>query len=161
MAKASPQTYVVRTKFNAPVPFVLRWCTDYSPTDAKLERSRFRRRILKRSPGRVVFEDLDHTPEGWVWSRWTVTIHPPDRWHGEAVGNYRGWHVDYRLTSLPRDRTLLTLRGRRTPMVLGTENPSKRSLERGLAHDWENFRRALEADYARSRRPARRRSRTA
>jgi hypothetical protein len=87
-----------------------------------------------------------------MWSRWNISIHPPDRWHGEAVGNYRAWDVDYRLKSLPGDLTQLTLRGRRTPLLLGMRNPSKTELERELTQSWEKFGRALEADYRKSRR---------
>jgi len=144
--------YVVHATFRAPMSFVLRWCTDYSPEDPGLEGERFRRRILKRTRTNVVYEDLDDTPGGWMWSRWNITIHPPDRWHGEAVGNYRGWAVDYRLKSLPGDRTQLTLRGRRAPLLLGKKNPPKAELERELTQSWTKFARALEADYAKSRR---------
>ncbi len=132
--------------------FVLRWCTDYSPEDSRLEGEKFRRQILERSRGRVVYEDLDATSGGWMWSRWTVTIRPPGRWHGKAVGNYRGWDVDYRLKPLPGDRTQLTLRGRRTPLLLGAKNPPKAELERELGDSWKKFGRALEADYRKSRR---------
>jgi hypothetical protein len=141
------QVYVVRATFRAPMGFVLRWCTDYSPEDSGLEGEKFRRRILERSRRRVVYEDLDDSPDGWMWSRWTIQIHPPDRWHGEAVGNYRDWEIDYQLKSLPGDVTELTLIGRRTPHVLGTKNPRKSELEGELAENWRKFGRALEADY--------------
>jgi hypothetical protein len=132
------------------MPFVLRWCTDYSPEDSGLEGEKFRRRILERTRRRVVYEDLDESPGGWMWSHWNVSIHPPDRWHGEAVGNYRAWDIDYRLKSLPGDRTQMTLRGRRTPLLLGTKNPTKTELERELTKTWAKFARALEADYRKS-----------
>jgi hypothetical protein len=144
--------YIVRTTFRAPMPFVLRWCTDYTPEDPGLEGGEFRRRILERTRRRVVYEDLDDTPGGWMWSRWTVNIHPPDRWHGEAVGNYRAWAADYQLKSLPGDRTQLTLRARRTPLLLGTKNPPRKDLEKELTQDWVKFGRSLEADYKKSRR---------
>jgi hypothetical protein len=79
--------------------------------------------------------------------------HPsPDRWHGALVGNYRTWDVDHRSKSLPGDRTQLTLRGRRAPLLLGKQNPSRVELETGLTQAWTRFARALEADYAKSRR---------
>jgi hypothetical protein len=143
--------YVVRVTFRAPMAFVLRWCTDYSPEDSGLEGEQFRRRILERTRQHVVYEDLDDSPGGWMWSRWNITIHPPDRWHGTAVGNYRSWDVDYRLNSLPGDRTQLTLRGRRSPLLLGMKNPPKTELERELTRSWEKFGRALEADYRKGR----------
>jgi hypothetical protein len=133
--------------------FVLGWCTDYSPEDPKLEGDGFQRRILERTKRRVVYEDLDSTPGGWMWSRWTVSIHPPDRWHGEAVGNYRRWDIDYTLRSLPDARTQFTLQGRRTPLLLGAKNPPKAELEKELTRMWQKFGRALESDYRKSRRP--------
>lgn len=155
---SKPLPVVVRTTFRAPLPFVLRWCTDYSPEDSGLEGDAFRRQILERTSRRVVYEDLDTSVGGWLWSRWVVTIQPPDRWHGESVGNYRKWDVDYRLTPLADGRTQLTLRGQRTPFALGRKSPSKTAIEKNLAKSWERFARALESDYRkqlRSRRPRR------
>jgi hypothetical protein len=148
----APRTvlYTVRATFRAPLPYVLQWCTDYSPQDSGLEGEHFRRQILERTRSRVVYEDLDQTADGWMWSRWIVTIQPPDGWHGDAVGNYRTWSIDYRLKGLSGDRTQLTLRGRRTPNLLGTKNPPKAELERGLTKTWAKFARALEADYKKS-----------
>ena len=71
---------------------------------------------------------------------------------GMAVGNRRAWDIDYRLKSLPGDRTQLTLRGRRTPLLLGPKNPPKAKLQKNLTQSWQKFARALEADYRKSRR---------
>jgi hypothetical protein len=147
--------YVVRATFHAPIDFVLGWCTDYTPGDPKLEEEDYQRRILARSRRQVVFEDLDNTPDGWMWSHWTVTIHPPDRWHGSCIGNYRGWEVDYRLGPVSGGRTQLTLRGRRTPLGLGTNNPPRAELEKDLTGMWKKFARALDADYRKSLRTRR------
>jgi len=156
VSASTSQLYVVHATFRAPKAFVLRWCTDYSPKDAGLEGAKFRRRIVKRSRQKVVYEDLDNTSSGWMWSRWNITIQPPDRWHAEAVGNYRSWNIDYHLSSLPGDCTKLTLRGRRTPLLLGVKNPPRAELEAELTRTWKMFSRALEHDFrkSRSRRPA-------
>jgi hypothetical protein len=106
----------------------------------------------------VSYEDLDDTPGGWMWTRWSVTLTPPDRWHAEALGNYRDWKLDYSLRSLADGRTELILRGRRRPAVLGKANPPKAELEGSLRKDWTQFGRALEADYRRSLRGPRRRA---
>jgi hypothetical protein len=142
---------VIRATFDAPMPFVLRWCTDFSPEDSGLEGEKFHRRILERTPRHILYEDLDETPVGWMWTRWNVQVLPPDRWHGESVGNYRSWDVDYQLKSLAGGRTQLTLRGRRTPLLLGRKNPTRAELERNLTRTWKNLARALRADYERSR----------
>lgn len=141
----------VRATFRAPVPYVFRWCTDYTPGDGPLEGEKFQRKILARSRTHVVYEDLELTTGGWFWSRWNVSIHPPDRWRADATGNYRDWTVDYRLRSLPGDRTELTLQGRRTPSMLGTRNPSKVEVEKNLRQTWDRFRQSLESDYRKLR----------
>jgi hypothetical protein len=147
--------------FRAPLPFVFEWCTDFTPHDPSLEGDSYARRVLSRDGGRVVYEDLDSTPEGWQWSRWTVALRPPDAWHADAVGNYRDWSVDYRLRSQPDGGTELTLRGRRRPAGLGAKSPTRAEIERNLAANWKKYARALESDFRVSSqtRPVRRRAR--
>ena len=154
---AKSQLYQIRVTFRAPMNFAFRWCTDYRPDDAMLEGEKFQRRIVKKSKRQIVYEDLDNTPDGWMWSRWTISLHPPSHWHGESIGNYRAWNVDYRLKPLGTDRTLFTFHGRRTPMLRTTKNPSKTAMERDLKQIWKRFGRNLESDYRRSLRakPAR------
>ena len=161
MATPRSRVYEVRTEFRAPMDFVLRWCTDYSSDDAKLEGEKFRRRVIERSRRRIVYEDLDETPTGWSWAHWTIIVHPPDHWHGDSVGSLRGWSIDYRLKPLPNGRTQFTMRGRRFPLGIGTKNPPKRELESDLAKNWRAFGRALEADYRKSLRAGARRRRHA
>jgi len=139
--------YEIRSKFRAPLPFVFEWCTDYSSDDPRLEKENYTRKILGRKGRRVTYEDLYDTPNGWMWSHQTVTLHPPNRWHAEALGNYREWSLEYTLKELPDGRTELTLRGQRRPTPLGGRNPPKARLERELRASWRNFGRALERDY--------------
>jgi hypothetical protein len=146
-ARNAIATYEIRTVFRAPIDFVFAWCTDYSTDDAALEKETFERRVLERTKEKVVYEDLDSTPEGWMWSRWTVRLNAPTHWHGESVGNYRTWSIDYRLRSLPNGRTEFRLSGRRRPVGLGGPNPSQRAMKANLLGIWTNFGKALEADY--------------
>ncbi|HKV90857.1 MAG TPA: hypothetical protein VJQ43_06675 [Thermoplasmata archaeon] len=141
--------YQVRVEFDAPLEFVYRWCTDYSSQDPKLEKDEYTRRLIRRSRREVVYEDLSEAKGGWMWSRMTVTLRPPDRWHAEAFGSHRTWRLDYTLRPLGAGRTELTLRGRRRPTELGGRNPPKARLERELAASWANFARALRRDYHR------------
>ncbi len=150
------RTYEVRTVFRAPLDFAYAWCTDYTPEDRKLEGDPGSRQILRKGRRTVVYEDLNETPDGWMWSRQTVTLHPPDRWHATAVGNYRTWVLDYALRELPDGRTEFTMRGRRRATPLGRRNPPKSVLEKELHEMWANLGRALERDFRASRRPARR-----
>lgn len=148
MPRRSPTSvYEIRSTFRAPLPFVFAWCTDYTARDPRLEKEKFRRRIVSRSRSRVVYEDLYDTPDGWMWSHWTVTLHPPHRWHADAFGSHRTWSLDYVLRERPGGRTELTLRGRRRATVVGGKNPPKATLERDLRGSWRHFGHALERDY--------------
>jgi len=145
--KPTATTYEFRSTFQAPLPYVFRWCTDYSPEDPRLEKENYTRRVLSRSARRVIFEDLYDEPVGWVWSHDVVTLSPPDHWHADIVGTHREWTIDYRLHVLPDGRTGLSFRGRRRPTPLGGRNPPKPQLVRELKALWRNFGRALERDY--------------
>ncbi|HYA54671.1 MAG TPA: hypothetical protein VEG42_03605 [Thermoplasmata archaeon] len=141
------QVYEIRSTFRAPLRFVFHWCTDYTPEDSRLEKEHYARRILERTARRVVYEDLEETPNGWAWSRHTVTLRPPDRWHSDSVGNYREWSLDYSLRGLSDERTELTLRAVRRPVGLGSKNPPKLAQERAMRQGWKNFGKTLESDY--------------
>lgn len=151
----------MNTIFRAPLSFSYRWCTNYSTDDAALEEATFTRRVLHRDPRRVVYEDLDPTDGGWMWSRWTVTLEPPDRWHGVSIGNYRSWTAEYRLRALDGGRTAFQFRGRRRPSGVTTKSPPRAQVQKNLNQAWKRFGRALEADYraATRRRRVRRGSR--
>jgi hypothetical protein len=146
-ARWPPPRYEVRVEFDAPLEFVYRWCTDYTPSDARYEAGRFRRRILAKSAKQVVYEDLDDTPEGWYWTRHVVRLSPPDGWHSDSVGNRREVRLDYRLERLEGDRTRLTLSARRRPAGIGGKNPPKAEWERNVSGSWVKLRRALEREF--------------
>jgi hypothetical protein len=143
--------YEVRAEFDAPLDFAFRWCTDYTPNDARYEGKRYERRILERSPSRVVYEDLEDSNGGWVWARFVVRLSPPNRWHADSLGSHRRVSLDYRLSRLAGGRTGLVLRARRVPYGVGERNPPKRRWERDVGGAWQNFARALEGDYRRAR----------
>jgi hypothetical protein len=146
--------YEVRHVFRAPLPFVYRWCTDYTPADPKHESEKYDRRILARSARQVVYEDLSDTADGgWAWARHVVRLYPPHRWHSESVGSHRTISLDYRLSRLPGGRTQLVLTGRRRPTALGSKNPTKSNWERSVAETWRRFGRVLERDFRKSGRP--------
>jgi len=137
--------------------FVYRWCTDYTPEDARFSREGYTRRILRRSRHEVIFEDLYDTRQGWVWLRRVVRLRPPGRWHADSVGSDRRISVDYRLSRLRGNRTQLTIRARRRPYGIGVRNPPKSQWERSVARSWRNYGRALELEYKGIRPPRARR----
>jgi hypothetical protein len=144
-------TYHVRMTFNAPLLYVYAWCTDFSPVDPQLAGEDYERRILSRTPRKVVYENLARQPKGWVWSRYDVRLVPPRRWYLRSTGNYRRVEAEYELTSLGRERTRLDLEIRRRPGLLEFERMPRRAYERSLTLVWRRFARALNADYLRSR----------
>ncbi len=143
--------YQVRLTFRAPLPYVFRWCTNYTTDDGQYSGEGYRRRILSRSDRKVVFEDLFDAKQGWIWIHRTVRLLPPDRWHADSVGSDRILSVDYQLSSLPGDRTRLTIDARRRPYGIGTANPPKTEWQRNVAGSWKRFRRLLEREYRRSK----------
>ena len=150
-ARWPPPKYEVRSTIRAPLPFVYRWCTDYTPNDPRYSREKYERRILGRSDREVVFEDLYDTKQGWIWIRRRVRLQPPAGWHADSVGSDRALSVEYRLTELSPDRTLLTIRARRRPYGIGVKNPSRSVWEHSVAANWVKFGRALEREYQRGR----------
>jgi hypothetical protein len=139
--------YKVTVTFDAPLRFAYDWCTDFTSDDPRLEREPYERRILKRSPRRVLYEDLEREDDGWHWARYDVTLRPPNRWHLESVGNYRSLVADYRLTPRPGDGTEFHLAYRRRSGPLPSRPLSKAAREKSLARTWRRFKAELERDY--------------
>jgi hypothetical protein len=148
-------TYEIRVVLKAPLPYAFRWCTDYRPDDGGRAHERYQRRILTRTQGRIVYEDLEDSPSGWIWKHTEVTLLPPNRWRAHSVGNRREFRLNYRLRALGTARTELTLRGRRRGTVLGGPNPPRARLERELRTLWRHLGDALAREYRREH-PARR-----
>lgn len=140
----------VRVAFRVPLGFAFKWCTDYTPQDAALEGESYERRIIERTPRRVVFEDLEDTDGGWVWARDVVTLRPPNRWSMESVGNRRDVTAEYALTTLSDGRTQLELRWWRRPKPPGKKIP-RAEREKETSRAWKRFATAMEKDYRRTR----------
>lgn len=152
MAGWSRTSFHISTVLRVPLAFAFRWCTDFRPDDGRREGSPYERRILERTPRRVVFEDLESTSSGWEWTHHTVSLRPPNRWHSDGVGNYRDVRIDYELTRLAPERTRIDLTWKRRWTGLAGKEPSKRSVEVGTLRAWRHFAKSIEADYRRSRR---------
>jgi hypothetical protein len=146
------EVYEIRQTFRVPLEFAYRWCTDYTSQDGQLCKDGHSRQILKRTARRVVYEDLYPSPGGWMWSRQTVTLHPPNRWTAVAQGNYRRWKLVYTLRTRGEGRTELILHGERRPQFLSHKNPSHRELDGELQRMWRNYGVAMEKEFRASRR---------
>ena len=141
--------YHLRVVFDAPSGFVYSWCTDYSPIDARLEGEPYTRKVLERTPDRVVYEDVEEAADGFHWARYDVELRPPTSWRMTSLGNRRMARAEYHLTRLPRNRTRLDLFLRRIPGPLPGRILSKTEREADLARMWLRFKSALERDYRR------------
>jgi hypothetical protein len=144
--------YHVRVSFRAPLAFVFAWCTDYSPTDPTLEKEKYERKIIERTPHQVIFEDLEESKDGWDWQRAVVSLRPPRSWHMDGFGNNRDVTADYVLSPLPDGGTRLDLRWRRRPKVPDVTRGTKAQREASSTRAWKLFAAALERDYNRARR---------
>ena len=151
-SKSSAAHYRVQITFQAPLPFVYRWCTNYSTEDGRYSGEGYQRRITRRTATRVEMEDLYDTGGRWIWIHRDVRLHPPNKWHAESIGSDRALVVDYRLSRGRGDGTMLSIRASRQPFGIGRKNPPKSVWERNVTRSWASFARALEKDYAQFRR---------
>jgi hypothetical protein len=135
--------------FRAPLDFVYRWCTDYSPEDPALEGEKFSRKVLEHTRRRAVFEDLEETPTGWNWSHDVVTFHPPRAWELLERGNRSEAIAVYHLSERGDGRVELDLRWRRRDLVPPERRITKAERERNSTIAWQRFARALERDFRR------------
>ena len=164
MADRRTKTYRYGITFDAPLRYVFGWCTDYQPDDAAREGETYQRKVLERTKRRVVYEDLEESPQGWFWARHIVTLTPPTHWHSSSIGSHREYELDYTLRTLSNGRTELKFVGRRRPTGVASRNPTTAEFDRSMDASWQQFRTQLEAEYrgsTKSGRPARARKRRA
>lgn len=147
MPKARSAFFEVNAKFRAPLEFVYEWLTDFSPRDPALLGEHYERRILVRSPRRVVFEDLSSTTDGWVWLRNEVTRRPPDSWRLTAIGNRLSAEANYKLTSVGPEASALRMRWRLRSGFVRTPIPPRKLIEPAMSNVWSAYARPLERDY--------------
>lgn len=95
------ETDVVRFSriIDAPLGFVYDWCTDYREDDNRITRSKSRRRILEKTRQRVIYTTREKGAKS-AGAASIVTLHPPDTWHVDSIGDNRDIVGDYRLTKL-------------------------------------------------------------
>ncbi|HTZ62024.1 MAG TPA: hypothetical protein VMC82_05240 [Thermoplasmata archaeon] len=151
----------IERTFDAPAEFAFRWCTDYTPGDSAIEKDEYSRRILSRTPRRVVFQDFGEAGDGhgWFLNQYAVTLRPPYRWHAESVGTFRSWSLDYAVRPRPDGTCRFTLDGVRRATPLAGRAPSVKEVEANIHRMWGRFGRALARDYRASIRPGVRRRR--
>ena len=148
------RNYHVVVEIRAPLAFVFRWCTDYTPEDARYggedKTIHLKRKIIERRKRRIVFENVYDEGKGWGWERHVVTLQPPNRWHSEGHGNYHESVLNYQLTPLSAEATRFEMRWKSRPVGLFRgARPRAPVIERYVEQLWKKRARALESEYRR------------
>jgi hypothetical protein len=78
-----------------------------------------------------------------------VTLHPPDSWHLDKVGQENDEIGDYRLRRLGPKKTRLDMKFKAKYKI--TNAPTEEEDTRQTNRVWDRYTAALEKDYARTR----------
>jgi hypothetical protein len=140
-------TYKHSRVFNVPVEFAYKWCTDYSPVDSKITRSKFPRIILAKGKDRVVYASFKPGSDGKPkLAVRVVTLHPKTfSWHLDYFAEEDLEVGDYKLTRLGPKKTKFAYALRNT--WKHGKGPSKEAFEAEAKKTWDKFAPALERDY--------------
>ena len=148
-AYTKTHSFHVSKTIHAPLRFVYEWCTDYSETDPQITGSESKRRILLRTKHRVVYM-LSYPSRGKIRTGINVvTLHPPNGWHLDFVGDEDNETGDYSLTTLGAGRTRLDMKF--TERYKIPHAPSKLQDTKHVHEVWDKYIGALEKNYFRSR----------
>jgi hypothetical protein len=131
---------------NAPLPFVYRWCTDFREDDYKITGSKIRRLILEKSNRRAVYITTQKGSKVGT-AVGIVTLHPPNRWHFDSIGDQRNVTGKYWLKKLGPRKVKLEIEFKRTWKV--SPAPPRSEFTKHLEKTWGKYISALERDYRR------------
>jgi hypothetical protein len=129
--------------------FVYNWCTDFREDDNKITGSKNKRRILEKTRKRIVYVTTYFPkPSKAMMGVNLVTLHPPNSWHLDFIGQEDDEQGDYRLTRLGARRTRLDMRFSEKYRVrqATTQAEDKKHTE----EMWDKYVAALEKDYSRT-----------
>jgi len=145
LVKPINQTYKLSKKFNAPLDYVFKWCTDFREDDNKMVGSKTVRKILEknrqRGIGRVRYKEGKGFAEGVRF----VALHPPSAWHLDTCGDGREVG-DYKLTSLGKNKTRLQMRFTVT-YDSKKDVEDRDEWEKDGDDHWTIYKKALEAEF--------------
>jgi hypothetical protein len=152
MARPVKQKYKLSETFNAPLDYVFKWCTDFREDDNKLIGSKTERKILEKTPERVIWRVRYKEGKGYAEGVRAVWLHPPNLWTLDTCGDGREVG-EYKLKALGKNKT-------RLDMKFVVTYDSKDDVEDrdeweadGVKH-WKIYKKALEADLKAGRPPA-------
>jgi len=148
-AYTKTHSFHISKTIHAPLRFVYEWCTDYRETDPQITGSKSKRRILLRTKHRVVYM-LSYPSRGKIRTGINVvTLHPPNGWHLDFVGDEDNETGDYTLTTLRAGKTRLDMKFTERYKIRNA--PSKAQDAKSVGGVWDKYVPALERDYARRR----------
>jgi hypothetical protein len=143
------RSFHVSKIIHAPLQFVYDWCTDYRESDPQITGTRSKRKVLMKTKHRVIWV-ASYPSSGKTRNAVdVVTLHPPNAWHLDFIGDEDDLTGDYTLTSLGARKTKLDMTFKVHYKVRNA--PSKAQDVKGLHEVWDKYVAALQKDYARSR----------
>lgn len=143
------RTYGLTMRFNAPLSYTYRWCTDYREDDYKISGETSRRHIMEASARKYAWVVHSGSKGKGQEKIRIVTLSPPNGWHLEGYGDEYNIDGDYVLKRLGPRETELKMKFRMLYKTIPPE--SKEEFVTDLEEEWEKFRKALEKDYAAGR----------
>ncbi len=152
MARPVNQIYTLSETFDAPLDYVFAWCTDFREDDNKLIGSKTVRKILEKTPERVIWRVRYNEGKGFAEGVRAVWLHPPDAWHLDTCGDGRELG-EYRLKALGKNKTRLNMKFVVTYDSEDEVEDEEEWVADGVEH-WKIYRKALEADFKAGRPPS-------
>jgi hypothetical protein len=141
------QTIKVIKTINAPLRYVFNWCTDFREDDPQLTGSKGTRKILEKTKKRVVYAQLDPQEDGSQKIGVDyVTLKPPNSWHLEYFGEDDTEIGEYKLASLGKNKTKLTMTFKENWKIQNV--PTIAEQVASTNESWDQFVAALEKEYA-------------
>ena len=138
-------TFRVSKVINAPLRFVYEWCTDYREDDPTITGSKAKRKTLQKTKRRVIYTTQYKSARKPKSAVNVVTLHPPNSWHLDFIGDEDDETGDYRLTRLGPRRTGLNMVFKEKYKIPNA--PSKAEDLKHTSEVWDKYVAALEKDW--------------
>jgi len=145
LARPVKAKYRLSETFNAPQGYVFAWCTDFREDDNKMIGSKTERKILEKSPERVIWRVRYKDGKGFTEGVRAVWLDSPKSWHLDTCGD--GKEVgEYTLKALGKSKTRLDMKFVVT-YDSKDEVEDKDEWEADGVKHWKIYKKALEADF--------------
>jgi len=141
------EVFRVSKIINAPLPFAYRWCTDFREDDYKIAGGKMRRLILEKTHRRAVYITRQIGSKVGT-SIGIVTMHPPNRWRYDSIGDQRNVTGKYLLKKLGPGKVKLEIEFKRTWKI--PPAPRRSEFMKHLNKTWDKYIAALERDCRRN-----------